>query len=77
MGLYMETLIEKKDIRGLLKALEYKDVDIRNKAAMSLGELGDIRAIKPLIQTLNDQNAHVSNNAYFIYICCIIYVSFN
>ncbi len=56
-------LIKNKDIEGLLKALEYHDVDIRNKAAVALGELKDVRAITPLIQTLNDQNGHVSNSA--------------
>ncbi len=63
MGLYMDTLKEKNDLKGLLKALEYRDLDIRNKAAIALGEMGDERAVEPLVATLNDENIHVRNNA--------------
>lgn len=64
MGLYMETLIEKKDIGRLLEALEDEDIDFRNKAVIALGELGDVTAVKHLIGNLNDESSHISKNAF-------------
>jgi len=45
----------RQDVKGLIKALEYqKDSDIRALAAHFLGELGDSRAVEPLIAALKD-----------------------
>ena len=45
-----------KDVDGLLEALGYqKDANIRSSAAWALGEIGDSRAVAPLIATLGDQ----------------------
>jgi HEAT repeat protein len=44
----------KRNVNGLIKALGYqKDMSIRLEAARALGELGDARAVDPLIQILD------------------------
>ncbi len=43
-----------KDVEGLIKALKYKDADVRWEAAMALGKIGDERAVEPLIQALRE-----------------------
>jgi len=41
----------KRDVKGLIKALNYKkDDSVRRKAAWALGLIGDKRAVKPLIR---------------------------
>jgi HEAT repeat protein len=46
----------KKDIAGLVKALEYqKDSDIRSSAAEALGEISDSGAIQPLFHLLENE----------------------
>lgn len=51
----VEKLKAKKDISGLIKALNFtKDDNIRQAAAQALGEIGDRRAVEPLITVLND-----------------------
>ncbi|MEE8168473.1 MAG: HEAT repeat domain-containing protein [Candidatus Hydrothermarchaeales archaeon] len=49
---WAKMLVEKKDVEGLIKALKHKDSDVRRKAAEALGEIGDSRAVEPLIQAL-------------------------
>jgi hypothetical protein len=44
----IDQLIEKKDLEGLIGALEHKDSSIVAAAANALGNLGDQRAVKPL-----------------------------
>jgi hypothetical protein len=44
----IDQLIEKKDIEGLIGALEDKDSSIVAAAAKALGDLGDPNAVKPL-----------------------------
>lgn len=45
----------KRDVRGLIKALQYKgNQDIRMRAATALGEIGDLTAVAPLIRALAD-----------------------
>ena len=51
----IETMERKKDVKGLIKALEGKDYNLRKKAASALGRLGDTRAVDPLIQALNEK----------------------
>jgi HEAT repeat protein len=57
MGLFgppdVEKMKEKKNIKGLIKALNYKkDWSIRADAAGALGDIGDVRAVEPLIAAL-------------------------
>jgi len=57
----VEKLKAKKDIDGLVKTLQYqKDQgQIRRAAAEALGEIGDARAIEPLIAILKDGNSDI------------------
>lgn len=53
----IDSMKKKKDIQGLIKALEYKEnFGIRKMAAFTLGELNDPRAIDPLIAGLKDNS---------------------
>jgi hypothetical protein len=70
MGLFkpnVEKLKSKRDIEGLIKALEYRresvkmdDVAVRSDAAMALGEIMDERAVEPLIKALQDKKWDIS-----------------
>ncbi len=60
MGLFgqpnIEKLKAKKNVKGLIKALQYKNKGkVRRQAADALGELGDVKAAEPLIQALKDE----------------------
>jgi HEAT repeat protein len=56
--------LHKKDVNGLIKALNYKDsAMIRGKAAQMLGELGGEEAVKALIIALGDVDARVRTDA--------------
>ena len=59
----VEKLLEKENIGGLLKALEYKDEKVRRDAAAALGKLKDIFAVTPLINALKDETWGVRKNA--------------
>jgi HEAT repeat protein len=48
----IDSLERKRDVEGLIKALENKDDLIRKEAARSLKRVGDERAVRPLIRTL-------------------------
>lgn len=49
----IEKLKEKRDVDGLIRALDYnKDVEVRGDAADALGELFDVRAVVPLIKAM-------------------------
>jgi len=52
----IKKMAEKKDIKGLTKALKHKDHSIRYGAARALGRLGDPRAVEPLVQALKDDS---------------------
>jgi len=61
----VEKLRADENIGGLIRALNYKKGDsaakyIRRKAAYALGEIGDTRAVAPLIEALRDQDADLS-----------------
>ena len=60
MGLFgpnVEKLKAKRDINGLIKALDYhKDSSVRIKAAQALGQLGDTRAITSLAHLMRYSN---------------------
>ena len=55
----IEKMKEKKNVKGLIKALKHKDSDIRKGAADALGEIGDARVVKPLIKALQDSDMFV------------------
>lgn len=47
----------KRDIKGLIKALSYKENQrVRAAAAGALGQIGDARAVEPLIAALRDSH---------------------
>jgi len=49
-----------KNVKGLVKALGWrKDQHVRGAAATALGQLGDPRAVNPLIRALNDSDGGV------------------
>jgi hypothetical protein len=47
------------NIRGLVSALSHRDVEVRYRSAMALGDLGDPAAIEPLSHALKDENSGV------------------
>ena len=59
----VEKLESKRDVKGLIGALGYqKDPygDLRRAAAEALGEIGDPRAVEPLIGSLKDDRVHLA-----------------
>lgn len=51
----VEKLKAKRNVEGLIKALSYeKDPDVREDAASALGEIGNSKAVEPLIKALED-----------------------
>lgn len=56
-----ETLVKigKESVEPLIVLLHHTDEDVRWKAAIALGEIGDVRAIDPLIGLLCDQDRYV------------------
>ena len=60
----VEELEAKRDVLGLIKALAYEeDWRVRQAAAHAFGQIGDARAVEPLIAALKDQNAFVRASA--------------
>lgn len=55
--------IEERTIRALLQDLKDDNIDIRKRAAISLGYIGDPRAVEPLIQALKDKDKDVRERA--------------
>lgn len=51
------------DVSTLLRLLRSKQAEERWQAALALGDTGDVRAIVPLQQALNDRNINVRINA--------------
>jgi hypothetical protein len=50
----VEKLKKRRDVEGLIQALEYKDENVRRAAADALGEIGGAEAIPVLIQAMGD-----------------------
>lgn len=66
----IEKLRDKEDVKGLIKALqyrkdsiEYEDVEVRVDAACELIDIGGKRAVEPLIEALGDIDWRVRHNA--------------
>jgi len=62
----VKNLKEKGNIKGLIKAMGYtKPVGwkVRNDAAKALGEIGDKRAVKPLVVALKDKDKDMRSSA--------------
>jgi hypothetical protein len=51
------------DVEGAIRLLRSEDVQIRQFMAYLLGQVGDARAIEPLIEALEDENAAVQGAA--------------
>ena len=57
-------LAAKKDVKGLIEALDYKkDPGVRGSASIALGQIGDARAVEPLIVALKDKKLDVRTRA--------------
>jgi hypothetical protein len=50
----IRSLVENRDVEGLIAALTDRNMDVRTDAATALGDIGDERAVGPLITALND-----------------------
>ena len=50
----IKKMIAKKDVEGLIKALKHKNWVVRCDAAGTLGNIGDARAVGPLLEVLKD-----------------------
>ena len=60
----VEKLKAKRDIKGLLKALDYeKSASLRRAAADALGELQDTQAVEPLLAAMDDSEVEVRQAA--------------
>lgn len=55
----VESMLEKKDIKGLMKFLNTENWAVRRYAALGLGQIKDLRAVNPLIQSIKDNSAVV------------------
>jgi hypothetical protein len=64
-GEQVEKMIQRKDVTGLIRVLEDKnlDSDVRARAALGLGEIGDTRGVDPLIQALQDEDSFLRRMA--------------
>ena len=61
----VEKLQAKGNVKGLIKALGYKkDEDVREAAAKALGEIGDARAVEPLIAASLQDKGSVGDVKY-------------
>ena len=49
----VEKMLAKRDVKGLISALKYKDANISKAAAKALGDIADPHATGPLIASLN------------------------
>lgn len=59
----VEKLMEKRNVNGLLKALQHKNSHVRALAAYALGEIRAHEAVEPLIDALLTDNVDVRREA--------------
>jgi HEAT repeat protein len=63
----VEKLKAKGDVKGLMKASQYKkESSVRNNAIKALGKIGDKRAVISLIEALKDSDLEVRKNAALV-----------
>lgn len=48
----IEKMKRKRDVDGLIKLLEHNDLELQTKAALALGEIGNLRAVMPLLKLM-------------------------
>jgi HEAT repeat protein len=54
----------RRDVEGLIKCLQYREWGVRRDAVLALGAMGDVRAVRPLLATLNkDWSVEVQTRA--------------
>jgi HEAT repeat protein len=58
-GPNVETMGDRRDLRGLINALSSQNPVIRKDAAIALGKMGDVRAVEPLKILLIDRSEDV------------------
>jgi hypothetical protein len=58
-GRVVRQLKQRHDIHGLAAALGHRDVEMRYRAAIALGEIGSAEAVAPLATALSDENSGV------------------
>ena len=62
----VDKLADRRDVRGLIKALSYKkDRYVRQTAANRLGHLGDPAAVPALLEALGDEHSWVRGSAAY------------
>jgi len=54
---------KRKDVEGLIKALKHRDKNVQKNAIEALGDIGDTRSVKPLIEVLRDEDGKVRKEA--------------
>lgn len=59
----IDKMENRKDVKGLIKALKNKDPYIRKSAATALANVGGSQAVDPLINALNDEDKYVIANS--------------
>lgn len=59
----IEELIDKRDVPGLIKALNNKNEEVRASAATALGDFGWSLATEPLVKALEDKSEYVRMKA--------------
>ena len=55
----VEKLKERRNIKGLIKALKDEDKNVRREAASALGKIGDKRVVELLMEALKDEDKNV------------------
>lgn len=55
----IKELIDKRDVPGLIKAMNNKNEEVRASAVTALGDFGYSKAVEPLIKALEDKSENV------------------
>ena len=61
----VEKLVARRDVDGLINALNHRDYKTRKRAAEALGEMKAKEAVGALIKTLKDENPEVRKAAAY------------
>ena len=59
----VEELAEKRDVNGLIEALEHKEPRVREQAALALGQIGHASSIAALLTAQKDKDSRVQKAA--------------